>query len=186
MNNLNQEYAVVLVGGKAAIMHFKDNGEFELMSRSDFLLYLGPLADQGKKWLESPERRTYDGIVFEPGKDTQGYYNLFRGFPVRAAAGSCQKFLAHIEQNVCHGNKDHYRWLMALVGIYVPASRTKGRKLCRRSRRSRHGKIVCRANLQAVARPICCHGQYPWPHRRTVQRASEIIVAAACGGGVLG
>lgn len=111
--NFNNEYAVVLIGGKAAILMEKPDGAFELMSKESFLLYLGPHDDQGKKWLTSTDRRTFDGIVFEPNRETRGQFNLWKGFPIQPVAGSCHEFLAHLRDNVCANNADHYRWLMA-------------------------------------------------------------------------
>jgi hypothetical protein len=38
-----------------------------------------PLADF---WLSNGNRRQYQGLVFSPGRDVPGYYNLWRGFAV--------------------------------------------------------------------------------------------------------
>jgi hypothetical protein len=112
LQDLNNQYAVVLVSGKAAIMKLKDDG-FDLLSKEAFLLYLGSDEDIGKQWLKSRDRTRYDGIVFEPNQDTPGYYNLWQGFPIQPQKGPCQKFLKHIHDNVCHGNNEHFRWFIA-------------------------------------------------------------------------
>jgi hypothetical protein len=112
MDDFNKSYAIVLVGGKAAIMKFKDDGGFELLSKESFMLYLGADAARGKTWLVDESRQCFDGIVFEPGKATPGYYNLWQGFPIQPLKGSCQKFLSHIRENVCAGNEAQFKWFM--------------------------------------------------------------------------
>lgn len=45
---------------------------------------------------EHPQRREYAGLVFAPGRDVPGYFNLWRGFAVEPRPGDCSKFLAHL------------------------------------------------------------------------------------------
>jgi len=62
-------------------------------------------------WLKSPKRRQYQGLVFAPGKETPGYYNLFRGFSVEPVKGKCHLFWHHLYFVICRGNRVHYRYL---------------------------------------------------------------------------
>jgi len=66
----------------------------------------------GHWWLQHPNRRQYTTVTFSPGGDVAGCYNLWRGFAYEARAGSCELFLAHVRDNVCDGNEEHYRYLM--------------------------------------------------------------------------
>jgi hypothetical protein len=49
---------------------------------------------------------------FQPARDLPNYYNLWRGFAVKPRAGDCSKFLAHLKDNVCHGDEEVYDWVV--------------------------------------------------------------------------
>ena len=71
-------------------------------------------------WLESPERREYAGIVFSPGADPPpGYYNLWRDFAVQPVEGDCSLYLRHIRDNVCRGDEDLFRYVVAWMADAV-------------------------------------------------------------------
>lgn len=80
----------------------------------------GPLASA---WLHSKERRQYDHIVFAPGRDVVGAYNLFHGFSVEPdfdkSARKCWLYLRHIFENICQGDgrlfKYTIRWMANAV-----------------------------------------------------------------------
>lgn len=61
-------------------------------------------------WLASSERREYKGIVFAPGREVPGYYNVFRGFSVAPKQGECNLFWEHLSSIICRGNQKHYRY----------------------------------------------------------------------------
>lgn len=63
-------------------------------------------------WVEMPNRRTYAGIVFAPQGAPDGYYNLFRGFPVPPIGGDCSLYLQHLHDNICRGNGVYYEYLL--------------------------------------------------------------------------
>lgn len=65
----------------------------------------------GRWWLAHPSRRQYERMVFAPGKDVEGAYNLWRGFACEARPGDCSLYLAHVMNNICSGNRDHYEYL---------------------------------------------------------------------------
>ena len=75
-----------------------------------------PLA---KHWLHHPQRQQYDGVVFRPEKQVDGYFNLWTGFAVEPREGCCEKFLAHIRDNVCCGCDQHYDWVIAFFADIV-------------------------------------------------------------------
>jgi hypothetical protein len=62
--------------------------------------------------MSHPDRRHYEGLVFAPGRDVPGYYNLWRGFSVAPTPGDCSKFLSHILDNVCQGNQESFDWMI--------------------------------------------------------------------------
>jgi hypothetical protein len=67
----------------------------------------------GKWWLEHPMRRQFDTLVFAPGREPEGAYNLWQGFACEAIPGTNHEpFLDHLRVNICSGNKDHYQYLI--------------------------------------------------------------------------
>ena len=114
IEKLNQEYAVVHAGSSVVVLRETVDSStkeptLQLMRVGDFRLWLKnrmldgkPLADV---WLKGSNRRQYDGIVFSPGEPTPGLYNLWRGFHVKGGNGDCSRFLKHIEEVICRGNK---------------------------------------------------------------------------------
>lgn len=73
----------------------------------------------GKWWLQHPHRRQYDSVLFAPGRETPGSYNLWRGFACDAKPGNCDKVLAHIRQVICGGNEEYYRYLLGWMASAV-------------------------------------------------------------------
>lgn len=64
-------------------------------------------------WLKSPQRRQYNGIVFQPNLEVEDirYYNIWKGFSVKPKKGCCEKYKAHTKNIVCGGNVKHYDYL---------------------------------------------------------------------------
>ena len=78
----------------------------------------------GKWWLEHPKRRPkrrqFDRIVFLPGKDIPGSYNMWQGYGCQAQPGDLhQKFLDHIRENVCQGNDEYFRYLVCWMARVI-------------------------------------------------------------------
>jgi Family of unknown function (DUF5906) len=80
----------------------------------------------GAFWIDHPQRRQYDTIVFAPGKDVEGCYNLWKGFACLSKPGDCSLFLKHIEDNICNGNKEHYQYLLSWMARAVQQPATTG------------------------------------------------------------
>jgi len=66
----------------------------------------------GKWWLAHPERRQFERVVFSPEFDVPGCYNLWKGMAFPAREGDCSLYLAHIRDNICGGNEEHYDYLI--------------------------------------------------------------------------
>ncbi|MDH4557812.1 hypothetical protein E8F11_22010 [Pseudomonas sp. BN417] len=138
---LNKEHALVVVGDKAMVLREDRNElgvEVRYLSVAAFKLYYRnqkvAVTTENKDgstrvrsvsvadlWLDSVERRTYKGLTFAPvGNGANGYYNLWHGFAVEPLPGSqfrnamkCRKLLSHLKLNVCRGNKEQFRYLLA-------------------------------------------------------------------------
>lgn len=66
----------------------------------------------GQFWLKHPQRRQFDTIVFAPGKEVPGAYNLWKGFACQSRPGDCSLFLTHLQKNVCSDNEEHFQYLL--------------------------------------------------------------------------
>lgn len=146
VTEFNKEHAVVLLGGKTAVMRQGDS-EFG-GTKVDFLgidslkqyyanryIEVAGTDKQGNPtterkplvnvWLSHPARRTHEGVTFAPdGRCPSSFYNLWRGFAIEPAQeadpeSKCAMFLDHLRRNVCQGDEGHYRYLLAWMADLV-------------------------------------------------------------------
>lgn len=134
LEKMNDEFALVLMGSKAVVMHeqplapIEDRRRvlsieaFQAWFRNRFTTIYPPndkpkVVTWAARWLASPRRRQYAGIEFAPGIDgarTPHYYNLWRGFSVEPQASGSYAILAdHLLTNVCNGDRVTYHWVLA-------------------------------------------------------------------------
>lgn len=74
----------------------------------------------GAFWIDHPNRRQYETIVFAPGQEVEDAYNLWRGFACDSLPGKGhESFLKHIHMNVCSGNNDHYAYMVGWMARLV-------------------------------------------------------------------
>jgi len=73
----------------------------------------------GAWWLKSPHRRQYQGLTFAPGREVEGFYNLWRGFAVQAIPGDCSMYLTHLQDVICKGNSQHFEYLIGWMARAV-------------------------------------------------------------------
>lgn len=74
----------------------------------------------GAFWIDHPQRRQYETIVFAPGQEVEDAYNLWRGFACDSLPGDRHKpFLDHVRNNVCSGNPEHYNYLVGWMARLV-------------------------------------------------------------------
>jgi hypothetical protein len=67
----------------------------------------------GKFWLHHESRKQFERIVFAPGREITGAYNMWQGFAFEARPGTGhEKFLAHVKANLCGGNEEIYSYLI--------------------------------------------------------------------------
>lgn len=134
IHRMNLEYSFVLLGDRPVVLRemkgVDGRDEIRLLTVAGFHEWLKPRTllhgdkrmQASKLWIESPDRRQHNGIVFDPSGEADGeYYNLWRGFAVKpnANAGSCQRFLDHIAENVCRGDVDLFAWVMGWFAAMV-------------------------------------------------------------------
>jgi hypothetical protein len=133
--DLNKKHAVIMVGGKCCVLNQTVDPVFNrpditFSSKADFLnVYANrkirnPNAPTrqisvGKLWWESPDRRQYKGIIFEPERDYPGFYNLWRGFAVKAKEGVWSLMERLIREAIASGNDARYRYILAWMARIV-------------------------------------------------------------------
>lgn len=125
LHEFNKRYFVGRIGGDVYV--FDERDEALLAGGMAFTpfrqLHAGYAVDGANiaaKWLNWPERRTYQKLIFDPsGRGEPGAYNTWRGFRVTPAAGTCEQILDHIRMVWCSGNAAQFdyviRWLAMLI-----------------------------------------------------------------------
>ena len=145
LDELNSLHAVVREGGKTKIFNEEHDSSTNryYLTRSSFQdlrnyyhnreVVVGT-SKKGKDittklgdwWLEHENRRTYENLIFAPGKDTPGKYNLWRGFAVEDVPGEWKLFREHIFENICNSNDKHFYYLMGWMARAVQKPDTPG------------------------------------------------------------
>jgi len=75
----------------------------------------------GTWWTSHPQRRQYDGVLFDPtpGASHPGWYNLWRGWAVDPLKGDWSKMQQLIRDVLCRGDEESYdyviRWMAHMV-----------------------------------------------------------------------
>ncbi len=133
IDDMNREWALVLMGSKAVIVREQPFGPIEDRVRVLTIEAFGHLFSNrptqirsttgikvttwAKRWMTHRKRRTFHGIEFFPNPDgaeaTPGYLNLYRGFSVtpKAKAHGYDVLLDHMRNNICHGDAVLFQWL---------------------------------------------------------------------------
>ena len=130
VERLNRSHAYV--AGKGVIRE-TEHGDFQIESVHQFHDWYSNdgvwsksksgadiFTSAAKIWMQSPDRRQYQRIVLDPRGKARGAYNLWKGFSFEPSAkGDCGLFLDHLRDNVCDGDKAHYRWLVGWMAHLV-------------------------------------------------------------------
>ncbi|NOE33875.1 primase-helicase family protein [Ruegeria sp. HKCCD7318] len=100
---INEEWFVLTPGGKIRIGRFRDK-RLQLSPRTDFVAIVGNMTEHetgaysaGERWLRSPDRREFDGVVcdprYPPGSTVGSKVNIWQGLGVEPKAGDPRPFL---------------------------------------------------------------------------------------------
>lgn len=144
LTEMNDKHAVIgSIGSKGLCRILSEERDAALgrsriayQNQSDFLLrYRNKMVDfvasaNGKMaskpagiwWLDHPQRRYYDTVVFAPGIDTPGSYNLWKGFGCDAIKGEIPRFESLVNDVIANGNSEvaDYLWRFMAWAIQNP------------------------------------------------------------------
>ncbi len=134
VDTLNKTCAALITGNKFCVLQEfydpdKKRTDIRLLSKSDFIAWnqnsftSNPLhkidgrnrkiISVGERWMNSEKRRQYEGLIFSPGKDVPGFYNLYRGLAVEPKSGDWSILRNHIHEIICGGDDSLFRWVIA-------------------------------------------------------------------------
>lgn len=133
---MNKEFSFLASGAVLwETLDYKGNFKLEHLSVQAFHQYNAPktitFGDKtypvSQLWLKSQVRRTYDGIVFMPGRECpKRFYNLWRGFAVEPKATGSKEahnalaaFIEHALKNICDNDQNLFNWLMGYFAHMV-------------------------------------------------------------------
>ncbi len=157
VNIINKNHCIVLAGSTVTIIR-SDNNNIKFLSIKAFRdwgvnLKIPYVNDKGerkiisaiKSWENSPNRRAYDDVIFHPIITNPKKYNLWRGFNVKSEYVKnwplCEKFLIHLLDNICDGNKKNYHYLLSwIANIFQHPEEKPGVALVMRSEGRGTGK----------------------------------------------
>jgi len=141
VDKLNEDHAAVMLGGRFAIINhtthpifgtpdinfssfqdFKHRYANQKVTRDDKLKSIADI------WHESPRRKEYKGIVFEPSGNADGYYNLYQGLAVKPKKGNWGLYRQHLLQAIAGGNEKHAAWILKWMAhaVQKPGSEKPG------------------------------------------------------------
>ena len=80
----------------------------------------------GQWWLAHPHRRQYDTVVFSPGQEIDGCYNLWRGFAYSPREGVCEKWMQHVRDHICSQSDELFNYLLGWMARAVQRPEEQG------------------------------------------------------------
>jgi hypothetical protein len=183
---LNEVYCVVRLGGETMVLHEyydpalrEDTIEYQRMA-SFVTFYESERYRQGDEtvslgaaWRSWPERRQYDGVIFDPAQPPGGkrggggYFNLWRGFGVQPDPdGDWSLYDEHLRENICGGDPLVHEFVLDWMAHAV-----------QRPDEPPGVALVLRSDLQGVGKNTFAEGfaHLFGCHGRTVENAEQVV-----------
>ncbi|MCM2287116.1 MAG: DUF5906 domain-containing protein [Desulfobacula sp.] len=135
INRLNQIHAIVDYEGQTLILtetydpilkqakytFSKKNDFFDKYANKTFPDPQNPkkTINEAQYWFRHLQRRTYKGIIFHPGNEFPGYYNLWKGFYINPQPGDWSLFQGHIRNIIANKDENIFQWIMGWMARIV-------------------------------------------------------------------
>lgn len=134
VERINKEYALVTLGAKPMLAHFKGDdvsflqpAAFTMMFANKKISYGDKQIPLSKYWLSSPQRRSYKEVKFYPRKiEDADVLNLWRGFKVNANPNpepkgkkAVEDLLTHAFENICESKQELFDWLIGFFAHLI-------------------------------------------------------------------
>lgn len=141
LEQYNTKFAIIEnIGGKCMVVRYDDNfetkrsdltlqgfGDFKNARSGEVVVEGDKVIPAGKWWLEHPNHRKFERMVFAPGIVTpSNVLNMWKGFAVESKQGDCELYLDHIKTNICSGNDEYYDYLINWMARAVQQPNTQG------------------------------------------------------------
>jgi hypothetical protein len=148
LHDYNERFATVTIEGHFRIIdtNVPVGAAPVFMKQDDFLRKMandysperddkGRLVPKPRVWLASAQRRSFDGVDFLPGDDSDvlvnehyRVFNLWRGWAVQPnAAGSCEAWLRLLRDVICGGNQKTANWVLHWLAGIIREPQVKSR-----------------------------------------------------------
>jgi Family of unknown function (DUF5906)/Domain of unknown function (DUF6371) len=125
MDELNKILSMSMLGNKATVIWEKLDPILKRVQPSFVSLhdvrtyYSNKMVPVGRRmvpvidyWVTHPKRRSYQHVVFEPGRNDPGYYNLWKGFSYTPdPSGDWSMLDQHLHENIAQGDESLYNWM---------------------------------------------------------------------------
>ena len=129
----NEKYALIRQMARV-VLHLADGGP-EFIPLDHWRTYTAPEKVEGKAasqlWLTHPARRVFRQVTVDPSRPPYSSipvpgddpdFNIWPGFAVQPSTeGSCDLFLAHLQDVVCSGDEALYAWVLQWLAAMVQA-----------------------------------------------------------------
>ena len=132
LEEMNATYSAVLNGGHFRIAYLDEDpgmgrSYWRFARRQDFEnFYCNRFVERGDKvvpvgkwWLESPRRRQYLGVIFDPQREHQDLLNLWTGWAVEPARGDWSHLRELIFGVLCDWDWECHEYVLDWIAYYL-------------------------------------------------------------------
>lgn len=126
LEEMNAKHCVVMENGKFRVFtemfdpvlrrHFYQRSTKEDFQNFYFNSFVEQVNDRpttrAQFWIKHPQRRQYDGVIFDPSQDHEGWLNLWRGWSVEPASGDWSLLDRLIREVLTDGDSVGHRYVL--------------------------------------------------------------------------
>jgi hypothetical protein len=136
VDELNRIHSVVPIGGGVYIVNrdydpmldrhvlsFSCEQHFNLRYRNRQIHCAGELIGLGEYWLKHSQRRQYDGLIFSPERDVEGYLNMWQSWGCEPKEGTCDLWIKFVEEIICQNDRELFDYILMYFAHMVQRPR---------------------------------------------------------------